>query len=1213
MSRLASAEKAHFYPLAPPVIPLLANLITAPNGGRLLDPCAGEGGALAGLADQIGLEAYGIELHPKRARATQQQLATLRQQRSRILYSDNQRRQFVYQADIRQMDISDGSFNLIYVNPPYDYDENDKRREIAFISRSTRWLQSRGVGLFVIPQATLRYKRLTDYLVSWYERLAVFTVPTEYRPYGETVIIGVRRARLTMPDENESARLRACSEGTLPDLAMATGQYEMPKLRSHKLTFLPRNIRPQDVWSELTTHGVTASRDYQDLIAGSLKRLDTFRPLTPLRQGHLVNLIAAGYLNNQLIRKAGRVPLLVKGLTYKSVATKTYIEERADNDGVNHITELREQFNTTIHALNPSGELVQITGDKLTQFLADYIGELTAIIDRTFKPVYTFDLNGYGDVIETLNPNRVIPNTNGLRGLLPAQQHAVAAASMRLDKRYLDKSDVLIAGEMGTGKTLMGPAIARVAGSGAARVIVICPPHLVEKWQREIKHVLPTARTTHLQSMTDVDRFFVQPASAEQPIYGVLKQTMASLGSTWLHAYDWGGPVIQAKRKSKRNKIRHLQISNPIIRAFWEQRNTIDLENEPDAPIVVTRRNGKQVTFPAWKVVKYATTRCLPRDPITGEVIMLDDRVAMPTDFVNHMWRGSRWRGQRYETWPRAFYARPLKKKQHHIVGLPEALRRQSKIVENIRAERKPYAGLSKPKPDYARWPLATYIYERYRGRADVFVADEVHQYKGAGSDRGYAYAKLVLAAKKHVALTGTIYGGKASTLFYLLYRMSPEFRREYGFNDEARFVRQFGLYLTVEKEHEPADSGSGNKRKSVSTKELPGASPAIVRWLLDKSVFIGLADMGFALPAYSEAPRTLQMSPVMQQQYDSLRGQLQAVIGQMLAKGDKSLLAAYLMSLLTWPDSPWRGKEVRHPRTDELVAAIPGLPQMPVGVAPKECAMLRHIQQEVERNRNVLLLCQQTATLDITPQWKMLLEENNIRTAVLKCAPDKRESWIHKQVAAGVQVIISHPRRVATGLDLLDFPTIMWIGQDWSVYTTKQVNRRSWRIGQTQPVEVYFYSYAGTLQMHALNWIAAKLAATDRIDGNDIAEDSLAELDDLAAGDIVSVLAKAVSENDALANVNDLSKAFAAANLQMADSRSFIGGYDLQAGAMTISAPPNLNGSGKLNGRTHENGYAGNGSDANGQNGSHRTPTLLPQPAVKPRNLMELLKLFQG
>jgi hypothetical protein len=56
---------------------------------------------------------------------------------------------------------------------------------------------------------------------------------------------------------------------------------------------------------------------------------------------------------------------------------------------------------------------------------------------------------------------------------------------------------------------------------------------------------------------------------------------------------------------------------------------------------------------------------------------------------------------------------------------------------------------------------LAGYIKKRAKGKLDVFIVDEVHQYKGIDSDQGYAMHHLALAADKVVALTGTIYGGK--------------------------------------------------------------------------------------------------------------------------------------------------------------------------------------------------------------------------------------------------------------------------------------------------------------------------------------------------------------------------------------------------------------------------------------------------------------------
>jgi hypothetical protein len=80
------------------------------------------------------------------------------------------------------------------------------------------------------------------------------------------------------------------------------------------------------------------------------------------------------------------------------------------------------------------------------------------------------------------------------------------------------------------------------AGRNARRTIVLCPPHLVDKWQREFKAVWPGVRTMHLQTISDVDQFFAdQPDDA--PLVGVLKQTTARSASGWEHAYDYAGPA----------------------------------------------------------------------------------------------------------------------------------------------------------------------------------------------------------------------------------------------------------------------------------------------------------------------------------------------------------------------------------------------------------------------------------------------------------------------------------------------------------------------------------------------------------------------------------------------------------------------------------------------------------------------------------------------
>ena len=49
----------------------------------------------------------------------------------------------------------------------------------------------------------------------------------------------------------------------------------------------------------------------------------------------------------------------------------------------------------------------------------------------------------------------------------------------------------------------------------------------------------------------------------------------------------------------------------------------------------------------------------------------------------------------------------------------------------------------------------------------------------------------------------------------------------------------------------------------------------------------------------------------------------------------------------------------------------------------------------------------------------------------------------------------------------------------DYSVYTMRQVSRRSWRIGQTAPIQVVSMAYLNTLQADALKLVAKKLQSS--------------------------------------------------------------------------------------------------------------------------------------
>ena len=137
MTRLTSIEKGGYYPYPEDHLPALASLF-APDthGGKLLDPCAGEGTALHFLADAWNLRPYANELDTERAAQCVR------------LFGATQ----AVQGDLYQLRASTAGFVALWCNPPYVWDKtgSDKRRELGMLKYSLKWLQSDGYVLWCV-------------------------------------------------------------------------------------------------------------------------------------------------------------------------------------------------------------------------------------------------------------------------------------------------------------------------------------------------------------------------------------------------------------------------------------------------------------------------------------------------------------------------------------------------------------------------------------------------------------------------------------------------------------------------------------------------------------------------------------------------------------------------------------------------------------------------------------------------------------------------------------------------------------------------------------------------------------------------------------------------------------------------------------------------------------------------------------------------------
>ena len=127
-------------------------------------------------------------------------------------------------------------------------------------------------------------------------------------------------------------------------------------------------------------------------------------------------------------------------------------------------------------------------------------------------------------------------------------------------------------------------------------------------------------------------------------------------------------------------------------------------------------------------------------------------------------------------------------------------------------------------------------------------------------------------------------------------------------------------------------------------------------------------------------------------------------------------------------------------------------------GCIPKEQWLVELVRDELAQGRNVGVFLRQTGTRDIQPRIEQLIREHvpGAKPFVLKgsVAPERRESLVQQQLEAGCNVLITNPRLVATGLDLVAFPTLVFYEIDYSLFTMVQASRRAWRIIQDRPCQ---------------------------------------------------------------------------------------------------------------------------------------------------------------
>lgn len=722
------------------------------------------------------------------------------------------------------------------------------------------------------------------------------------------------------------------------------------------------------------------------------------------------------------------------------------------------------------------GDLLEAAASPLTLTLQDFVSEfgeeLLDSLNRANPPVYAGQQRAHRQVLLA-----------GLkRKLFPAQADVVHAVTELLIDR--GERAAIVNGEMGCGKTTVGIATAAVLhAEGYRRTLVLSPPHLVYKWRREIQETVAGAKVWVLNGPDTLVKLLKLREQLRAPVRGqeffVLGRVRMRMGFHWK-------PVI-AKRRISGDEVGACPDCGQLI---------TDLDGEPVKPVELeaeeSPRKCSHCAAPLWTLIRprglsasdqsSAVLKALKRIPTIGEVTAQ----------------------KLMQKFGDAFLASMLGDNIHEFINLMDGdgelifSDRQAHRMERAMANMEFGFGEGGYQPsEFIKRQLP-------QGTFDLLIADEAHEYKNGGSAQGQAMGVLAAKARKSLLLTGTLMGGYGDDLFHLLFRALPGRMIEDGYRPTKQgsmtsaamaFMRDHGVLKDIYSE----STGTAHKtakgtKVSVRTVKAPGFGPkGVLRCVLPFTVFLKLRDIGGnVLPPYEEEFREVTMDLAQAAAYRELAGRLKAELRQALAKRDTTLLGVVLNVLLAWPDTCFRSETVVHPRTRNTLAFVPSQFHE-LELMPKEREMIEICKKEQAAGRKSLIYTIYTGTRDTTSRLKVLLELEGFKVAVLRASVDasRREDWIAEQLDRGIDVLVTNPELVKTGLDLLEFPAIVFMQSGYNTYSLQQAARRSWRIGQKQAVRVIYLGYAATSQVTCLGLMAKKIMVSQSTSG-DVPESGL-------------------------------------------------------------------------------------------------------------------------
>lgn len=330
LGRLMNRVRMGYQPTDPAHVDLLRRAVTFPTEPvNLLDPCCGEGEALARFADGANAVTYGIEIDELRGEMAQRRL-------NRVGFGS-----FFFSR------VSSGAFQGLFLNPPYlsvRTEYGNRRLEKSFLADGLRLLQNGGLLVYIIPY----YRATPDVCRVLCENLNDLRVHRfmgqEFRQFRQVVFLGTKTPRREASGMAERLFTYLLSPQNIPELdQLPESAYVIPPAAKPVEQFKGDQFNVAELAEQLK-RSKTLDCLFENRTLDNRER----RPLLPMNLSQ-IGLIGASGLMNGLVECD--TPHVIKGRIVKEKKTHIGIPDESGKAEIRQVSSNKLIFNV----LTPTG------------------------------------------------------------------------------------------------------------------------------------------------------------------------------------------------------------------------------------------------------------------------------------------------------------------------------------------------------------------------------------------------------------------------------------------------------------------------------------------------------------------------------------------------------------------------------------------------------------------------------------------------------------------------------------------------------------------------------------------------------------------------------------------------------------------------------------------------------------------------------------------